>query len=211
MNRKSRFWIALWLIFVVVTGFLAINYGAGGMGYGPWHAWGRTGGWGEGYRADGAPGWYGMEPGMMSGAESGSGWGMGRPYGMMGQYGGEMPGMGAGYGMAGGVYDMMPFGPSDLTSEQVQKISQLQSESDESNRHLMQQRWEMQLRLNGLYAAEKRDWNAIRIASRALSDLQRQKLEASIDAQQKIDGLLTDGQRRDMARTWRGHGWMGAQ
>jgi hypothetical protein len=29
--------------------------------------------------------------------------------------------------------------------------------------------------------------------------------------QQKIDGVLTDGQRRDMARSWRGYGWMGAQ
>jgi hypothetical protein len=29
--------------------------------------------------------------------------------------------------------------------------------------------------------------------------------------QQKIDGVLTDSQRRDMARSWRGHGWMGAQ
>jgi len=28
--------------------------------------------------------------------------------------------------------------------------------------------------------------------------------------QQKIDGLLTDSQRQEMARAWRGYGWMGA-
>jgi hypothetical protein len=35
MNRKHGFWIALWVVLVVVTGWLA--FGHGGMGYGPWH------------------------------------------------------------------------------------------------------------------------------------------------------------------------------
>ena len=116
--------------------------------------------------------------------------------------------MGSGMGL--GAYTMMPWAPPDLTSEQVQKIGQLQTESEARNRSLMQQGWEAQARLNGLYTADKRDWNSIRTASRALFDLQRQQMDAMIDMQQKIDGLLTDSQRQEMARVWRGYGSMGA-
>lgn len=195
MNQKSGFWVALWVVLVVVTGFFAFGSGSGAMGYyGPWHGWGRMGGWDDdGYRRDGASGWHGMGPGMM------------------GQYGMGMPGLdaGIGFGMAGGGSAMMHWRLPDLTSEQVRKIGQLQSDSEERHRSLMQQRWEAQARLNRLYAAEKRDWSAILSASRALFDLQRQQLDAAIDVQQKIDGLLTDSQRQAMARAWRGYGWMG--
>ncbi|HUW28633.1 MAG TPA: hypothetical protein VMV97_08480 [Sulfuriferula sp.] len=210
MNRKGGFWIALWVILVVIMGFLAFGHGPGSMGYGPWQGWGRMGGWGDGYRADGAPGWYGMRSGMMGGTESGYGWGMGRPYGMIGSYGEVIPGMGFG-GMMGAGYAMMPWRLPDLTSDQAQKIGQLQSGLEQRNRGLMQQRWEAQARLNSLYTADKRDWNAIRAAARALFDLQRQQLDAAIDVQQKTDGLLTDTQHQEMARAWRDYGWMGAQ
>lgn len=201
MNRKRGFWIALWVILVVVTGLLAFGYG--GMGYGPWHG-GRMGAWDDGYRADRGQGRYGMGPGMMGGAAPGQGWGMGRYHGMMGQYGAEMPGMGAG---------MMGFGTAlpDLTSDQAQKIDQLQQEALARNRGLAQQLWAAQDTLNRLHMNEKRDWDAIRAASQKLFDLQRQQLDAAIDLKQKIDGELTDSQRRDMARSWRGHGWMGVQ
>ena len=213
MNRKNGFWIALWVVLVVITGFLAFGYGPGGMGYGPPHGWGRMGTWGDAYREDGAQGWYGMGPGMMGGSGYGMQPGAGGGYGpgMMGQYGGGMPWMGAGMGpgMAGS-YTMMPWAPPGLTSEQVQKIGQLQTESAARNRGLMQQAWEVQARLNGLYTADKRDWNEIRTASRTLFDLQRQQMDAMIDMQQKIDGLLTDSQRQEISRAWRGYGWMGA-
>lgn len=201
MNRKRGFWIALWVILVVVTGWLAFGYG--GMGYGPGHGWGRMGAWDHGYRADGGQGWYGMGPGMMGGATPGPGWGMGRYHGMMGQYGAGMPGMGAGMGFG--------MAPPDLTSEQVQKIDQLQQEARAHHRSLAQQLWAAQDTLNRLHMNEKRDWDEIRAASQKLFDLQRQQLDAAIDMQQKIDGVLTESQRRDMARSWRGHGWMGAQ
>lgn len=202
MNRKRGFWIALWVILVVVTGWLAFGYGS--MGYGPRHGWGRMGAWDDDYRADGGQGWYGMGPGMMGGAVPGHAWGTGRFPGMMGQYGVGIPGMGAG---------MMGFGmaPPDMTSEQVQKIGQLQQEALARNRSLAQQLWAAQDTLNRLYMSEKRDWDAIRVAAQKLFDLQRQQLDAAIDMQQKIDGLLTDSQRRDMARSWRGDGWMGPQ
>jgi Spy/CpxP family protein refolding chaperone len=204
MNRKRGFWIALWVILVVVTGFLAFGHGSGVVGYGPWHGWGRMGGWHDGgrYRADDVPGWYGRGPGMMGGAASGQGWSRGRPYGMMGPNGA---------GMAGWGYAMMPWWLPDLTPEQVQKIGQLHNELAQRNLGVMQQRWETQARLQSLYAAEKRDWNAIRATSRSLFDLQRQQMDAAIDVQQKIDGVLTASQRQQMAQAWRDDGWMGAQ
>lgn len=195
MNQKNGFWIALWVVFVVITGFLAFGYGSRGMAYGPWHGWNRMGAWHDDYRAGGAPGWRGMGPGMM------------------GAYGGMMPGMGAGmgFGMPGMSGAMMIWLPPDLTPEQTGAIGKLQAESAQRSLDIMRQHWEAQARLNELYAAERRDWNAIRAASLKLFELQRQQLDASIDMQQKTEGLLTDSQRRQMARDWRGYGWMGAQ
>lgn len=213
MNRKTGFWVAVWVVLVVLTGFLAFGHGWGRMGYGPAYGWGRMGGWDEGYRADAGPGWYGMGPGMMAGRGPGYGWGAGRAYGTMGPYGAGMPMMGPGMGpgMAGGAYAMLPWVLADLTPAQLQKIGALLSDPDGRNRNLMQQRWEAQAGLSRLYATEKRDWTAIRAASVAVSDLQRQQLEAAIDLQQKIDALLTDSQRQELARAQRSYGWMGAQ
>lgn len=196
MNLKRGFWIALWVVLVVMTGWLAWAYGPMDMRYGPWHGWGRMGAWDmdRDYRGDGAPAWYGMGPGMMGST-----------------HGGMMMGMGFGMRGRGGDYAMVPGWLPDLTSEQAEKISQLQAELARRNLGLMQQRWEAQARLNRLYASEKRDWNAIRAATRTVFDLQRQQMDAALDMQQKIDGLLTDSQRQQLARAWRSHGWMGAQ
>ena len=183
MNLKCGFWIALWLALVVVTGWLAWAHGPVGMGYGPWHGWGRMGAWemDRDDRGGGPHAWYGMGPGMMG-------------FGMRGP---------------GGDYAMMLRLLPDLTPEQAGKIDQLQAELIRRNLGLMQQRREAQASLNRLYASEKRDWNAIRAASRTVFDLQRQQMEAAIDMQQKIDGLLTESQRRQVARAWRSHGWLG--
>jgi Spy/CpxP family protein refolding chaperone len=200
MHRKSGFWIALWVILVVVTGFLAFGYGSHRFGYGPWQGWDRNAGWhhGERHRSSTMPGWYGMGPGMM------------------GAYGGVMPGPGTGFGpdmgfgTAGGGYAMMPWLLSDLTPEQTQKIGQLHDEMAQRSLGTMQQRWRIRAQLNGLYAADKRDWNAIRATSRKLLELQGQQQDAAIDFQQKVDGLLTDAQRKELAAgAGRGYGWMG--
>lgn len=178
MNRKRGFWIALWLVLVVVTGWLAWAHGPMGTGYGPWHGWGRMGAW-ETERGD-PHAWHGMDPGMTG-------------FGMWGH---------------GGDYAMMLRLLPDLTSEQAEKIDPLQAELTRRNLDLMLQRREAQARLNQLYASEKRDWDAIRAAARTMFDLQRQQMEAAIDTQQKIDGLLTDSQRRQMAHAWRSQGWL---
>ncbi len=203
MNRKPGFWVVVWIVLVVLTGFLAFGYGWGGRAYGPGY------GWDEGYRADGTSNWYGMGPGMMRGPGAGYGWGAGRGHGMTGPYGAGAPMMGP--GMAGGAYAMLPWILADLTPEQVQKIGALLNDPEGRQRAFMQQRWEAQASLNRLYATEKRDWNAIRAASVTVFNVQRQQLDTAIDLQQKIDALLTDSQRQELARAQRSLGWMGAQ
>lgn len=81
----------------------------------------------------------------------------------------------------------------------------------ERNSSLAQQRWASQDKLNLLLMNDKRDWNAIRATSQHLFDIQRQQLDSNLDMQQKTDGLLTDNQRKDRARAWRGYGWTGSQ
>lgn len=213
MNRKTGFWIIVWIVLVVLTGFLAFGHGWGGRGYGPAYGWGRMSDWSEDYRADGNPGWYGMGSGTMRGSGAVYGRAAGRQYGMMGPYGPGIPGAGPSMGpdMGGGAYAMLPWLLVDLTPEQVQKIALLLNDPDSRNRALMQQRWEAQANLTRFYGTEKRDWNAIRAASVTVFDLQRQQLDAAIDLQQKIDALLTDSQRQELARTQRSYGWMGAQ
>ncbi len=205
MNRKNTFWIALWLVLIVVTGYFAFFRSPWGMGYGPWHSWGDK--WRESYPAYRSPGWHGMSSGWMGGWQPGGEWGAGRGYGMMGPYGGAMPGMG--FGMPG--YGMMPGALPELTPEQSRQIGQLQAEHFERNRTLMQQMWQAQARLNELHAADKRDWNAIRNATQKLFELQRGQHDSAIELQQKIDGLLTDAQRQALTRSQRGYGWMGWQ
>jgi Spy/CpxP family protein refolding chaperone len=138
---------------------------------------------------------------------------MGMPFWMMGQYGAGMYGMGAGMGtgMIGGSYPTVPGQIPGLTPEQEQKLSRLQQESMEGNSSLAQQFGATQDKLNLLLMNEKRDWNAIRAASQHLFDIQRQQLDSNLDLQQKTDGLLTDSQRKDMARAWRGYGWTGSE
>lgn len=196
MNWKRLFWVALWAALVVVTGYLAFGSGPGSPGVGPWQGWGRMAGWNDDPRVDGTFGGYGMGPGMMRGA----GWVMG-----------QMPFVVMGNGISAGGY--VPLSPQlpDLTPEQAKKICQIQREAEARNNRLMQQLWAAQDRLNLLRMSEGRDWKAIRAASHALFDLQRQQLDATIDLQQQVDGLLTDSQRQDMARSWRGYESMGVQ
>lgn len=226
MNRKVGFWIAGWVILVVVVGVLAFGYGgrsATSYGQGAWGpmggGWGHMGNWGEGYRGEGGQGWRGMGPGMMGRGGYGPGGGEGGGWGMMGPNVAGMPGpgygmgtgSGMGYGMSGGAYAMMPWTLPDLTSEQVQKMSQLQNDPQSRVNALMQQVWAAQATLMRLQAADKRDWNAIRAAALALHDLQRQHIEAGIELQQKMDEILSSSQRKELARARRSSGWAGAQ
>lgn len=210
MKRNHAFWVGLWVLLTVVIGYFAFFRGPLSMGYGAWHDWGLRDRWSyenTPYPAYRSRSWQGMQPGWMGGRAPDDGRYVERNYGMMGPFGGTGPGMA--FGMPG--YGTMPRALPELTPEQSRQIEQLQAEQFERSRTLMQQAWQAQTRLNELYTTDKRDWNAIRAASQTLFDLQRRQLDVAIELQQKIDGLLTDEQRKTMARTWHGYGWMGAQ
>lgn len=141
------------------------------------------------------PGGYGMGPGMMGG------YGMGP--GMMGGYG-MGPGMmggGYGHGMMGG------FGPGwipnvpDLSKEQREKISGIQKD-------LRQKQWALMDKMHDEFESQnpyrggKFDEQAARKAYETAEKLHRQMFENSLDAQKRIDGILTPQQREQLQRAW---------
>lgn len=152
--------------------------------------------------------WFGG-PGMMGGGPGPGGWGPG----MMGGYGarqGSMGGMGAMMGMMGiGGHGMMGMGPYymlDLTEAQRAKIGQLQDEMRKKNWEVVGRMLDEQSRLRDLYAADKRDPAAIGKQSMKIADLRRQLIEASVDAHNRIEALLTKEQKERLRRF--GPGWM---
>lgn len=185
MKQKRGFWVALWIALLVVTGLLAFGSGPASMGFGPGQSWGRMGGWNADFRREGVFGGFAVGPGMVADR----GWNRGMN----------------GYGPRSSPQ------PSGLTPEQTRKIGQLEQTAAAQNDKLAQQGWVVQDQLNLLLMGEKRDWNAIRAASQQLFDLQRQQHALTLNLQQTTDGLLTDSQRQEMARSWRGNGWTGGE
>lgn len=150
-------------------------------GYGP----GMMGGYG------GGPGPYG--PGMMGGYGGGSGWGMGSMMGMMGLGGPGLLGMG-------------PYYALDLSEQQRTKMSQIQSELRKKNWDVVGKLVDEQARLRELFAADKRDPAAIGKQSMKIAELRRQLLEASVDAHNRMEALLSKEQKEQWRRF--GRGWM---
>lgn len=132
-------------------------------------------------------GGYGMGPGMMGG------YGMGP--GMMGGYG-------MGPGMMGG-YGMDPYGLSDLSAEQRNKITKIQDETRKKHWDLMGQALDEQARLRDLYDAPKRDSTAIGNTHKKISELQRRMYETSADAHKRMEAVLTKEQQEKSWRFWR--------
>jgi Spy/CpxP family protein refolding chaperone len=179
--------------------------GRGGQGYGPGM---MGGGYGPGMMGGYGPG-YGMGPGMMGGGY-GAGYGMGP--GTMGGYGmgyGMGPGMMGGYGMGMGFGRMGGLWGLDLKDEQVDKIDKIREELYSKQRGLMQQMWEQQDKLRELYYADKPDRAAIDKAYAKLGELQRQAFDAHLDAEKKMEDVLTKEQRDQLRRGFRRWGMMG--
>jgi Spy/CpxP family protein refolding chaperone len=181
-------------------------------GYGPGCGMGMMGGgMGPGYGM--GPG-MGMMGGMMNMMGGGCpmammGGGMGPGMGMMGGgMGGFGPGAGMmmGPGMMGG--GMGPMAMLDLSDAQTAQMEKIQTESKKKQRTLMRQMWEEQDKLSDLYYAEKRDPAAIGKVYGKLADLQRQALEACIDAENKATAVFTKEQKDKMRRGF-GRGMMG--
>lgn len=164
------------------------GYGGWGYGMGP----GMMGSYGGGY------GGYGMGPGMMGGY----GYGMGP--GMMGGYG-MGPGMmgGYGYGMGPGMMGGYWGSGIDLTEEQQAKINKIQDETRKTHWALMSAMMDQQAKLRDLYAAPKRDQAAIDQAYKAFGNLQQQMYNTSVDAQKRIEAVLTPEQQEKLRDYWR--------
>lgn len=155
------------------------GYGGVGPGYGPGYG---QGGYGPG---------YGMGPGMMGGGGYGPGQGYGMGPGMMG--GGYGPGYGMGPGMMGGFGRL----PSDLTPEQRTQVVRIQQEFQRKQWAVMQSmhalRWPAGGGPGGAF-----DEQAARKNFDAMTALQKQMFENSIEARKQIDGVLTPQQREQL-------------
>jgi len=180
------------------------GYGPGNMmgGYGP----GMMGGYGSGS----APA-YG--PGMMGGYGPGYGPGMMGSYGRGGGWGSGWGGMGSMMGMMGmmgitghGAMGVWPYYALDLSEQQRSKMSQIQDEMRKKNWEVVGKLVDEQARLRDLYAADKRDAAAIGKQTMKIAELRRQLVEASVDAHNRIEALLSKEQKERL-RSF-GHGWM---
>ncbi len=148
---------------------------------------------------------YGMGPGMMGGY--GPGYGMGP--GMMGGYG---PGYGMGPGMMGGYGPRSGMGPGmmggwsglNLSESQLAQWDKIHDKLQEKHRKLMSEMWEEQAKLAKLYNADKLDPAAIGKSHEKLAKLQREAIEARIEAENKFSEVLTKEQKAQMRR---GYGW----
>ena len=124
--------------------------------------------------------------------------GMGPGMGMMD---GMDPGMGGGMGGFGpGMMGMGPMAMLDLSDAQTAQLQKIQAESMKAQRPLMLRVWDEKKQLWALMNAEKPDPAAVGKAYGRLADLQRQALEAHIDAENKMAAVLTKEQQAQMRR-----------
>lgn len=185
-----------------------------GWGYGPGYGMGGYGpGMGQGYGM-GPGGMMGMGPGMgmmggmgYGGSMGGYGPGMGMGPGMMGMghgmMGGSGMGMGMGFGRMGHLWML------DLSDEQSDKIDAIRDEVIKKQRGLMQQIWTEQDRLRELYAADKRDPAAIGKVYGKVGELQRQAFMNHLEAEKRMEEVLTKEQKAQLQRGFRRWGMMG--
>lgn len=180
----------------------------GGGSYGPGF------GMGPGMMGMG-PGMMGMGPGMMGMMEMMGPGMMGGPGMMMGQGGmggmGMMgPGMMGGMGMMGGPgmmgSGMGPLGMLDLSADQRSKIAQIQSDLRKRQWGTTGQVMDEQEKLQELLAAETPDPKKVGAAYAKIADLQRQMMEAGIEAHNRVQAVLTKEQREQLRQLGRGRG-----
>lgn len=145
-----------------------------------------------------------MGPGMMQGWGAGTagpgmmyGWGAGR--GMMGP--GMMYGWGAGRGMMGPGWMHGYYGPGsmlNLDESQQKKMAQIQEDLHKKHWGLMNKMGEEYAKLRDLYNKEMRDPEAIGKQLQRIYDLQRQMTVSSLEAQNRMEALLTPEQKKQL-------------
>jgi Spy/CpxP family protein refolding chaperone len=141
-----------------------------------------------------------MGPGMMGG------YGMGP--GMMGGYGmgpGMMGGPGMGPGMMGG-YGMGPAGLG-LTPDQISKVGKIRSDLSKAIEPLARQMFQERIKMQEASFGGNADPEKLKQAYSKMSELHKQMFEAHIDAQKRMDSVLTKEQRQQQRA--RGFGMMG--
>jgi Spy/CpxP family protein refolding chaperone len=111
---------------------------------------------------------------------------------MMGGYG---PGYGMGPGMMRG-----PLGALDLSDAQRAQINKIQDEVRRKNWDVMGKMQDEHAKLRDAYAAAKRDRTAILGAYKRIGELRLQRIENALDAREKIEGALTEEQRKQVQR-----------
>lgn len=171
------------------------GYGAGMMGgrYGP----GMMGAYG------------GYGPGMMGGYGAGTpggygGYGGGYGPGMMGGYGrgmmgGDGPGPGWGRGYGG------PLALLNLSTDQREKIAQIQENARERNWATMGQLRSEEFKLRSLYNADKPSPEAVADQQKKVDELRRQLTKARVETNNEMQTVLTKEQREQLranARWW---------
>ncbi len=154
----------------------------------------------------------GMQGGHMMG-QGGMGWGDCPGGGMIGpgMMGGEMMGPGMmsggmmmGPGMMGGVY-----GELDLSKEQRDQIAKIRSETRRKHWELMGKMHDEQDKLAAQLAADTPDSAAIGKQYQRIQELQRQMLESSIDARNRMQAVLTEEQKGKLRELRRHYGMWG--
>lgn len=146
------------------------------------------------------PGMMGMGPGMMGMMEM-MGPGMMGGMGMMGGPGMMGSGM-MGSGMMGS--GMGPLGMLDLSADQRSKIAQIQSDLRKRQWGTTGQVMDEQEKLQELLTAETPDPKKVGAAYAKIADLQRQMIEAGIEARNRVQAVLTKEQREQLRQLWRG-------
>lgn len=145
-------------------------------------------------------------PGMMGGAGPGAG-GYGYGPGMMGGWGDMGPGMmgggGMGPGMMGG-WGGGAFADLDLSKEQRDKIADIQGDVRRQHwammRSMQQQDWHMA----DAWRDGSFDEQAARKAFDAMTTQRKAMFDLMIDAQKRLDAVLTSAQREQLKRRWGG-------
>jgi Spy/CpxP family protein refolding chaperone len=143
-------------------------------------------------------------PGMMGGHGTGPGMmgGYGMGPGMMGGYG-MGPGMMGGYGMGPGMMGGFWGSGIVLTEDQQVKINKIQDETRKSHWALMTEMMNQHAKLRDLYLAPKQDDAAIDAAYKEFGKLQQRMYDNSVEAQKRMEAVLTKEQQEKLRACWR--------
>jgi len=117
-----------------------------------------------------------------------------------GMMGGGMGGGMMGGGMGGGMVHML-----NLSDEQRAKVNKLQDDERRQHWSTMGKIMDERAKLRDLYAADKRDTQAILKVQDAINHHQRKMMELHLNTQNQVEAVLTKEQREQL-RSFRSGG-----